>query len=863
MRISLIHIKRFTSVFLFNLIIALPLFGQEKFDKEKADALLPEVKQMVSYLEYVMNVLGDPEVSAQDKDVIINETYLKVFNDDKVQIEDDLDDSREVVINKDVQAYLKDIDFFFKRVRFQFNILDIAPDINHEGNLFFTVKLMRNLNGITIQGDSVNNDQERYIEINVDEEKKELKIASIYTTKLSRDMELTIWWEGLPIQWKLMLGADIPVAEGVWLYEINAFTDSTYDIGGQIFKDTIKVLELVKRAAAKDTLSLANTEKVTDLRPLIQLKNLRWLDLSHSAVTDLFPIRNLTTLEYLNCSGTKIEDLSSLKYSRQLRELYIENTPVTNLTVIKNFDNLEVLHLSHTVIDSLPPVGKLAHLKELDASSTNLVDLNFIKQLTALERLIISNTGVEDLSPISTLKKLKFIDFSYTRVNDVAPLSGLASLEEVVMDNTQVKDILPLAGLPGLKAVYADSTNVGMEDFVSFYKENPAAVVVFMTKELNDYWQTLDADWKAVIQGSLASGDVGDKEALHGILKIKSLDIHDKTAISDLLPLCYMPVLEDLNFSGTSVSDLEPVKNLPFLKTLKGAGTQVVDLSPVSELSNLVILDFSHTNVSDISPVGSLKYVDSLIFDDTKVKNLLPLNRLESFGIASFENAEVTDEDVADLDFDEHKSIVLYKSERLRQWWANMDDAWQDMFRAEAHVKERPTDVQLHRIAQRREVEAEGTSFRTLGLLPEMPRLRSLTFKNTRISTLEPLAAMGKLEILRCPGNPIADIMPLSAVTTLRVLDLSDTRITKLDPIASLKELRELYISGTNVKDLSPVAGLYELEIIDFSKTKVKQIKTLMNLENLKQVKCFNNKISSKKIAEFKETHPGTEVLFY
>ncbi len=860
MRISLSDIKRFISIFLLNLLMALSLFAQEKIDKEKVDALLPEVKQMVSYLEYVLNVLGDPEVSAQDKDVIINETYLKIFMDDKVQIEDDLDDSRDVVTNKDVQAYLKDVDFFFKRVKFSFNILDIAPDINHEGKLFFTVKLMRNLSGITVQGDSINNDQERYIEINVDEEKKELKIASIYTTKLSRDMELTIWWEGLPIQWKLMLGADIAVAEGVWLYEINSFTDSTYNIGGQIFKDTIKVLDLVKKAASKDTLNLSHTEKLTDLRPLIQLKNLRWLDISSSAITDLFPIRNLTTLEYLNCSNTKIEDLSPLKYSRQLKELYIDNTPVTNITVIENFDNLEVLHLSNTVIDSLPPVSKLAHLKELDASSTNLVDLNFIKQLTALEKLVFSNTGVEDLSPIGTLKGLKIIDFSYTKVKDVKPLAALSSLVVVVMEHTEVSDIQPLAGLKNLKGIYADNTKVDLEDFVGFYKKNQKTDVIFMTDELIDFWDKLDDGWRELIASKLNFGDTID---LHRILKIESIDLHGKTTIFDLTPLKYMPVLEALNFSGTSVADMEPVKNLSFLKVLKGAKTEVTGLSPVSELTNLVILDFSHTSVDDISPIGSLKYVDSLIFNDTKVKDLLTLNRLESFGFAYFENSAVTDEDVMDLDFDEHKSIVVYKSEKLRQWWGDMDDAWQDMFRSEEHIKERPTNEQLHRIALKRELEAEGTSFRTLDLLPEMPRLQSLTFKNTRISSLQPVAALRKLKVLRCPGNPIAEIEPLSAVTTLEVLDLSDTRITKLDPLASLNGLKELYISGTNVKDLGPVSGLYELEIIDFSKTKVKQIKALINLENLRQVKCFNNKISPKKIADFKDAHPETEVLFY
>ena len=73
-----------------------------------------EAQSLVYFIEYMFNVLGDPEASTAEKDVIIQESYLKVFRDAKVQIEDDLVPNRKVVTNKDIPAYLKDITFFFK-----------------------------------------------------------------------------------------------------------------------------------------------------------------------------------------------------------------------------------------------------------------------------------------------------------------------------------------------------------------------------------------------------------------------------------------------------------------------------------------------------------------------------------------------------------------------------------------------------------------------------------------------------------------------------------------------------------------------------------------------------------------------------
>ena len=62
-----------------------------------------EVRQMISFLEYSMNVLGNPAFTAKEKDVVINESYAKIFVNEKVQIEDDLAEKRDVVTNKDVQ----------------------------------------------------------------------------------------------------------------------------------------------------------------------------------------------------------------------------------------------------------------------------------------------------------------------------------------------------------------------------------------------------------------------------------------------------------------------------------------------------------------------------------------------------------------------------------------------------------------------------------------------------------------------------------------------------------------------------------------------------------------------------------------
>jgi len=145
------------------------LAAQQALSGEEIDEYRAQAQQLVSFLQFTLNTIGDPDVPVKEKDIIINQSYLKFFESDKVQIEDDLVEQRDVPVNKDVQAYLKDIDFFFQKVTFEFTVEEITEEINEKDQLFFKIQLNRNLQGITIEGDTVNTNRVRYIEINLDE----------------------------------------------------------------------------------------------------------------------------------------------------------------------------------------------------------------------------------------------------------------------------------------------------------------------------------------------------------------------------------------------------------------------------------------------------------------------------------------------------------------------------------------------------------------------------------------------------------------------------------------------------------------------------------------------------------------------
>ena len=337
-----------------------------------------QVKQMVSYLQETLNFIGSPNNSAQEKDIIFKESYSKVFKDDKVQVEDDLDENRSISINKDVQAYLKDIDFFFQNVEFDFDVQSVTPQINEAGETFFKVAMVRSLKGRTITDDTIANSTSRFLEINLDTYKKELKIVSFYTTKPNEKEELYTWWNSMSKPWKEYLGKDLFVFDSIEMKDVNlilsdAFTvftkrnvilqdtfmivgldtmsmdriDELYghrpdtilyinDTVSRWMNDTIKsellpLYETLRVITKMTEVNIAENVSISDLKPLAELTDLRYLNCSNTNVSDINPIRNLNKIKELDISNTKITDISNLKYANVVQIFKADNININDI----------------------------------------------------------------------------------------------------------------------------------------------------------------------------------------------------------------------------------------------------------------------------------------------------------------------------------------------------------------------------------------------------------------------------------------------------------------------------------------------------------------------------------------------------
>ena len=819
---------------------------KSNLSKAELDEYSQQIQAMVKYLEETFTFIGDPENTAQEKDIIFKESYTKIFRDDEVQIEDDLDDNRSTNINKDVQAYLKDIDFFFKDVAFTLKVEDIKPQTNENGETYFKVTMMRTIVGHNIVGDTVNSTIKRYMEINVDRSKKELKIASIYTTKPNETEELRVWWNRMPTVWKMYLGEDWYILDTIEMADIiHIYRDSIVIVNDSLMESTIAcdmpaLYEKLTEITRITDVDVNGNKNITTLDPLIELSELQNLDCSNTNIEDISPIRNLNKINTLDISNTFVSDISDLRYANNIKVLNAENIRLNDIEIIGLYGQLTNLSISGTDVFDISILENCDQLVDLNISGTKVTSLDSIVLPTSIRFLNISNTDIDDISSIANLENLQVLIIDNTNITDLSPLANFSKLNELQCRNTGVSDIMVLKDLQNLVRIYCDNTLIDSEKAESFRRENRRTIVIYETKALQDWWNRLHISWKKAFAAQNNTDLDPSPEELHNIICMKSLTLDH--SFLDAMPIERLTNLEELNIEGSKITDLSPLHTLHNLRYLNIKNTKVTDLTPLGDLTNLQEINMENTNVS-------------------KLEHLCNLSKLVKINA---ENTKVNSEQVVKLRLAQPGVLVIYQTDELRNWWNTLDNNWREVFRNTIDIDTNPKAEQLQAIANIEELTVDPRIVITnLEPLTKLLFLKKLIINDNHITDLSPLSDSHQLRELNIDGNAISDLSVLNNHKSLEVLSIENTKVVDINVLENMKDLRILNISNTNIKNIKMLSTCTSLEELYIANTNVKTLSPVSKIETLRYIKAFNTKIKTKEINSLRAKRPDINIVYH
>ena len=806
------------AVFLCSLAAIPVLAQQSKAKQAKVDTKEHEqkVRDMVAFLEYVLNTLGSKETSARDKDVLITESYTKIFRDAKVQVEDDLVEKRNVITNKDVQAYLKDVDFFYDDIKFEFSIKSIQGMVTANEKLFYKVSLVRNIKGISAEGTPINNSIPRFIEVNYDPNNKDLKIVSIYTKEFDERLALQNWWKELSLEW-----------QAIFKRKLNIISDSIQ-------------LSDIKNIVSIDAMDLSQNKYLQDLEPLAQLPDLQMLDLSGSGISDLSPLRNLTSLVELNLSNTKVQDLTPLKYSDKLKKFKIHNTSVSDISVLEKMTLLEDFDVSNTNVVDFLALGNLSELKHLNLKGSKIVSLTPLENLQNLLELNVAETTADNLAPLGKLTNLTVLNLDSTMFTDISILRSLENLKVLYVNHTVISNLRPLDDLKNLERIYCDNSSITRSVADAFMAANPNVLVIFDSEDLRGWWNSLSASWKDVLSKTAKVELNPTKEDLAKVTNLDSINISENISIQDLEPLRNLQKLQVVHINKTAVKDLTPLKDHREIRILDISDTQIGDVSLISSFTKVKIFRADNTDILGLDAFNALPNIEKIYADQTAIDNVLVEEFLRK----------------------RPACLVVYKTSNLETWWTELPGEWKEVFQTQISITPKTRREDLHRLIQLETLHFKDAGVSDLSFLGAFVRLKEIDFSGTSINDLGPLSGISTLRALRATNSPIRELEPLAGLTSLEELDISNTPVEELKPLRTLENLKSLNCAGTQISSLNYLEDLQYLETIDFSNTSVKKIDPISDM-SLKTLKCYNTRVSSKAVQKFKDSHPACNVVYY
>jgi Leucine-rich repeat (LRR) protein len=783
-----------------------PAIGEGSDDEKR-------VRDIVSFLQFVLNTLGSQETSARDKEVVITESYSKIFRDGKVQIEDDLDATRNVITNKDVTAYLKDVDFFFSDVKFTFEV-DRVETGEVDGKKFYKVSATRNLAGTSAEGEAVNNNSPRFIELNYDPVTQDLKIVSMYTKGFDEKQGMINWWSEMSFEWQS------------FFRKLTGKTDSVS-------------LSDIRQMSSITEIDLSNNQYIQNIEPLARLVNLQKLNLSGTTIADLSPIRNLTELVDVDVSKSAITDISVLKYASKITSLNAEATGVADISVVKKMTALTQLDVSNTKAADFTALLELTTVTNVDASGTGLQNLTAFQNLTTLQVLDVSSTQVADLTPIVGLKSLTELSIDSTMVTNLTPAAQLTGLSTLSINYTKVPDLEPLKALPKLQKVYCDHTPIGQEVADSFMVAKPGTLVVFDSKDLRAWWETLSKEWQKILYG----------ESVEGVNPSKD-------------QLALLANRDSVNLKGNAyITDLEPLRRLLKLKVIVANKTGIKDLAALKDHREVKYLDISDTEIADISALGKFGQLQTLKADRTKVQDIDPLSSIKSLTTVYADDAGLNDIHASDFLAKNPKCLLVYKTYHVERWWGRLAPEWKTALEKTVKVGDKPTREILHQLVEQRVLNLGEASVSELASLGEFVRLEELSLSGTSITDLSTLSNLS-IRSLHVTNSPLKTLDGIGALPDLHDLDISNTPITELKPISKMSNIARFSCAGTEVRRLDALEQLSFLEYLDCSNTSVGKLDGVNNLP-LKTLKAYNTNISARQMDKFRQAHPDCQVVYY
>lgn len=216
----------------------------------------------------------------------------------------------------------------------------------------------------------------------------------------------------------------------------------------------------------------------TDVKHLLNLTKLKFLELSETEIRDTSYLGNLNKLEYLHLgSSFHLTEIKGLEKLTNLKVLDCSGSKFLSIQQIDGPEGIDRISVSCSELESMSGIERFPNLKEIDISSTGVTEIKGLESLRELRKLNVSASNLKKISGLDTLENLENLHLGHGELTKIEGLDALINLRRLNLRENEIRKVENLESLVSLEYLGLEMNNIDAIDstFLSVIR-NPCEI---------------------------------------------------------------------------------------------------------------------------------------------------------------------------------------------------------------------------------------------------------------------------------------------------------------------------------------------------------------------------------------------------
>ena len=202
------------------------------------------------------------------------------------------------------------------------------------------------------------------------------------------------------------------------------------------------------------------TGDISDISDLALLKNAKRISFEANEISDISPIYNIKSLEWLCANCNPIKSIDGIEELQNLTDVSFAFTEISDITPLYQIPSLNSICIVKTYVNNLEGIENLPHLISLRIGGSNITDISPLNKIdfsyvNEMGGFIFEAEGIhmKDYSPLQRIPKFNLVGVTVRSLDEILPYINNKEVACLDIMESDIRTIDSLSSIYGIQSL--------------------------------------------------------------------------------------------------------------------------------------------------------------------------------------------------------------------------------------------------------------------------------------------------------------------------------------------------------------------------------------------------------------------------